>query len=75
MTFPASAMDGFAALWSQLLPLSHFLHLQTAQVLMAAPPAAALGPLGALLLCALLPELTLPRWHRWLPDPGSWGQV
>ena len=75
MTFPASAMDGFAAFWAQALPLTHFLHLQAAQVLMAAPPAAALGSLGALLLCSLLPVLTLPRWRRWLTDPDSWGQA
>lgn len=75
ITFPASAMEGFAAFWSQVLPLGHFLHLQAAQVLMATPPAAALGPLGALLVCALLPVLTLSRWRRWLTDPDSWGRV
>lgn len=75
MTFPTTAMDGFAALWAQTLPLGHFLHLQAAQVLMAAPPAAAFDSLGALLLCALLPLLTLPRWRRWFTDPQSWGQA
>lgn len=74
MTFPISAMDGFAALWAQTLPLGHFLHLQAAQVLMAAPPGAALDSLGAMLLCALLPLLTLSRWRRWFTDPESWGK-
>lgn len=75
MTFPTSAMDGFAAFWAQALPLGHFLHLQAAQVLMAAPGAAAWTSLGALLLCALLPLLTQRRWRRWFTDPASWGQV
>ncbi|MFN2329520.1 MAG: ABC transporter permease [Chromatocurvus sp.] len=75
MTFPISAMNGFAALWAQTLPLGHFLHLQTAQVLMDAPPTSASGSLGALLLCSLLPLLTLRRWRRWFSEPASWGQV
>lgn len=75
MTFPTSAMGGFAALWAQALPLGHFLHLQAGQVLMAAPPAAALGPLAGLMVWPLLPLLTLRRWRRWLTDPQSWGKA
>ncbi|TVQ73243.1 MAG: ABC transporter permease [Chromatiaceae bacterium] len=75
MTFPTAAMDGFAAFWAQALPLGYFLHLQSAQVLMAAPPAAALWHVFALLLFALLPVLTLRRWRRWFTDPDSWGQA
>lgn len=75
MTFPASAMEGFAAFWSQLLPLSHFLYLQAAQALMAAPPTSSLPSLCALLLCSLLPVLTLARWRRWLTEPDTWGKA
>lgn len=75
MTFPASAMEGFAAFWSLALPLGHYLHLQAGQMLLAAPPATALAQLPVLAIFALLPMLTLRRWHQLLSDPAHWGRA
>jgi ABC-2 type transport system permease protein len=73
MTFPTMAMEGFAAIWAQVLPLGHFLHLQAGQALIGAPVSAAGSNLLVLALFAFLPLLTLPRWRRWLSDPNAWG--
>ncbi len=75
MTFPTAAMSGFAAFWSQALPLGHFLHLQAGQVALAAPPATARLHLLALLLFALAPLLSLARWRVLLADPSTWGRA
>lgn len=73
LTFPATAMPGFAALWSMLLPLSHGLAAHAQQTAMGAPATTTLPHLLALAGFALLPLLLRRRWHRLLSDPAAWG--
>lgn len=73
MTFPSEAMSGFASLWSNLLPLGHYLKLQTGQLAMGSSLAVSLPHLLWLLPFALLPLLVLRRWRRLLGDPELWG--
>ncbi|MGY6553746.1 MAG: ABC transporter permease [Wenzhouxiangella sp.] len=73
MTFPADAMGGFASVWSHLLPLGHYLNLQTGQLAMGASMAASLPHLLWLLPFVLLPLLVIKRWRRLLHDASLWG--
>jgi len=73
MTFPGEAMEGFASLWSNLLPLGHYLKLQTGQLAMGSSTAASLPHLLWLLPFVLLPLLTARRWRRLLTEPALWG--
>ncbi|MFP4207865.1 MAG: ABC transporter permease [Wenzhouxiangella sp.] len=73
MTFPAQAMDGFAVLWSRLLPLGHYLNLQTGQLVMGAPAASGFMHLLWLLPFVGLPLLVLARWRRLMSEPTLWG--
>lgn len=73
MTFPAQAMEGFAVLWSRLLPLGHYLNLQAGQMVMGAPAASGVVHLLWLLPFVALPLLVLARWRRLLSEPGLWG--
>ncbi|MGY6555794.1 MAG: ABC transporter permease [Wenzhouxiangella sp.] len=75
MTFPTMAMSGFAAFWSMVLPLGHFLHFQTGQLAMGTSVQASLVHLAWLLAFALLPLLTLGRWQRLLSDERMWGEA
>lgn len=75
MTFPTMAMSGFAAFWSMVLPLGHFLHFQTGQLAMGASIQAGMVHLAWLLAFALLPVLTLGRWQRLLSDERMWGEA
>ncbi|MDT8439853.1 MAG: ABC transporter permease [Wenzhouxiangellaceae bacterium] len=75
MTFPNFAMSGFAAFWSTVLPLHHFLHFQTGQLAMGASIQAGAWHLLSLLLVALLPLLAWGRWQRLLSDPAQWGKA
>ena len=73
MTFPAEAMEGFATFWSQLLPLGHYLHLQTAQVAMGSSVAVSLHHLLWLMPFVALPLLVMKRWQRLFNDESLWG--
>ncbi len=73
MTFPAEAMDGFASIWSHLLPLGHYLKLQTGQLAMGSSIAASLPHLLWLLPFVFLPLLVIKRWRRLLSDERLWG--
>ncbi|MEE4637306.1 MAG: ABC transporter permease [Wenzhouxiangella sp.] len=73
MTFPAQAMEGFAVLWSRLLPLGHYLNLQAGQLVMGAPANSGLIHLLWLLPFVVLPLLVLTRWRRLLSEPALWG--
>ena len=73
MTFPAEAIGGFASVWSNLLPLGHYLKLQTGQLAMGSSVAVSLPHLLWLLPFLLLPLLVARRWRRLLSDPGLWG--
>lgn len=72
MTFPVTAMSGFAVFWSFVLPLGHFLHFQTGQLAMGMSLRAGLMDLLWLLLFAALPLLTLGRWRQLLSDQSTW---
>lgn len=69
LTFPAVAFPVAVAGWSALLPLTHYLQLQTQQVSMATTGWAALAPVVALLAFVMPPLLGLPRWRRLLSQP------
>ncbi len=73
MTFPAQAMEGFAVLWSRLLPLGHYLNLQAGQMVMGAPAASGFMHLLWLLPFVGLPLLVLARWRRLMSNPDLWG--
>lgn len=63
VTFPVSAMGDFAQFWRSLLPISHYVELQSGQTNYGQPLAAALPQFGALLLF-LLPLLLVVRRYR-----------
>lgn len=75
MTFPVAAMSGFAAFWSFVLPLGHFLHFQTGQLAMGMSLRAGLIHLACLAVFAGLPLLTMGRWQRLLSDARFWGRA
>jgi ABC-2 type transport system permease protein len=64
LVFPLYVMPVGAQLWAALLPFTHYLKVQQEQLLMAAPLAASLPELAALLLMVVLPLLALPRLGR-----------
>lgn len=73
ITYPMTAMSGFANLWAHLLPLGNALSVHTQQLLMGAVPSASFPHLAALVVFAILPFLLLRRWHLLLSDPSRWG--
>ncbi len=73
MTFPAEAMEGFANIWSELLPLGHYLKLQTGQLAMGSSIGHSLPHLLWLLPFVFLPLLVIRRWRRLLSDASLWG--
>lgn len=75
LTFPAWSMPTAIALWSALLPLTHYLSLHVQQVSMGAPMSQALWQVLALVPFALLPFLLLPRWRTLLSQPERWGRA
>lgn len=73
MTFPAEAMTGFASVWAHLLPLGHYLNLQTGQLAMGSSIASSLPHLLWLLPFVFLPLLVVKRWRRLLNEPSLRG--
>lgn len=73
MTFPAAAMEGFASFWSTVLPLGHYLNLQTGQLAMGSATSSSLPHLFWLLPFVALPLLVAGRWRVLLADPARWG--
>ncbi len=75
ITFPLSGMPAVARVWSAALPLTHYLRVQTGQLVVGAPPRTALAPMAALLaLAAVLPALSMARFGRLLREPDYWGR-
>jgi len=76
ITFPTFGMPLAARAWGALLPLTHFLSLLLGQAMRGAPPAAAIGPLAALLSFVILaPPLALRRMRTLMSDPSYWGRT
>ncbi len=73
MTFPTTAMEGFASFWSTVLPLGHYLNLQAGQLAMGSPVSASLIHLYWLIPFIGLPLLVTRRWRQLLADPVHWG--
>jgi ABC-2 type transport system permease protein len=76
ISFPRIGMNGFAQVWSALLPGTWFLQVQVDQTLRGAPPRYSLPPLACLaLIVAILGALTLWMARRRLavslPPPDA----
>lgn len=75
ITFPVSGMPTLARLWSLMLPLTHYLRVQTEQLVVGAPIRASLPSLAALVaLAAALTAGSVGRYGRLLREPGLWGR-
>ncbi len=76
ITYPALGMPLAAKIWSNSLPLTHYLYLLLQQALRGAPPNASAPSLLVLLLFAVLPfALLLKRMGRLMREPKYWGRV
>ncbi len=76
VTFPTLGMPLPALVWSNCLPLSHYLRLVTQQMLEGAPERVSGPPMLALMAFCILPPLVfLPKLDRMLRDPSCWGQL
>jgi ABC-2 type transport system permease protein len=76
VSFPRFAMPVAAQWWSAALPLTHYLQLQTAQVIAGADPRhslASLGMLGA--FTVVLAGVALHRLPRLVREPKYWGRI
>ena len=76
LTFPTDAMPPFAAAWSQLIPLTHYLRIFVEQIMRGAPVSTSLPELTILAAFAVLtPLLAQPRLARVLSDERYWGRT
>lgn len=76
ITYPTLDMPALGRIWSDLLPLSHYLRLLVDQALRGAPADVAAGPLAALAAFALLAAaVSIRRVGRLAADPTAWGRV
>lgn len=76
VSFPRFAMPVVAQWWSAALPLSHYLRLQTEQVIVGANGRSALELLGVLLLFAVaFTAVSVPRLRYVTTDAKYWGLV
>ncbi len=73
LTFPLGGMPALAKTWSNLLPLTHYLHVFLEQVIRGADVAASLYDM--LMLCGFiaLGLLLMPLLKRHLADKRYWG--
>jgi ABC-2 type transport system permease protein len=75
VTFPTAGMPLPARIWSQLLPLTHFVRLLVDQGVRGVPPSRSLATLAALAAFAVLGTLAAwPRLGRIVRDPRYWGR-
>ena len=75
VTFPIIGMQPAGRLWGALLPLTHYLQVIVDQSMRAAPPAASLPSLGALLAFVLVaPALAVWRMEIVARDSRYWGR-
>ncbi len=75
VSFPRFAMPLAGRVWSAILPLSHYIEVQTQQVTVGAGLRESAWPLAALILfVTLLPALSLWRLERIARDPAFWGR-
>lgn len=75
MGFPWLALPTGAQWWATLLPYTHYLRVQVAQLLMGAPAAPSLAvPLGMAAACAPLALLAAWQLARLARRPERWGQ-
>jgi ABC-2 type transport system permease protein len=76
VSFPRPAMPTAAQVWADALPLSHYLQLQTAQIIAGAPADVSLPLCGILsLFVSVLPALSLRRLGTVARTPAYWGRV
>ncbi|HPO12202.1 MAG TPA: ABC transporter permease [Candidatus Hydrogenedentes bacterium] len=75
-SFPVAAMPLFGRIWSQLLPVTHYLKLFIDQSLRGAPIHISLPALEILALFACIgPLLMLPRMKHVMEHEHHWGHV
>jgi ABC-2 type transport system permease protein len=76
ITFPVVALPMPAQVWSNLLPLKHFVLILMQQAMQGAPAQASGPPLFALMAFAFLPPLVfIPRMGRFMRDISYWGRL
>jgi ABC-2 type transport system permease protein len=76
ITFPVSGMPVAARLWSTMLPLTHYLRVQTQQLVVGSPTRSSLPALAALMaLTAALVGASAWRYGRLLREPELWGRT
>ena len=76
VSFPRSAMPPAGQLWSAALPLSHYLQLQTEQIIAGSPARVSLPLLVVLaLFVLLLPAISLRRMAVVARTPAFWGRI
>ena len=76
ITFPVVALPMPAQVWSNLLPLKHFVLILMQQAMQGAPAQASGPPLFALMAFAFLPPLIfIPRMGRFMRDASTWGRL
>jgi ABC-2 type transport system permease protein len=75
VTYPASGMPMPAWVWSQALPLTHYMNVVTEQTLRGSPVSTTIMPLTALVLFAAIPfAFVLPRMAALTRDQKCWGR-
>ena len=62
ITFPLMNMEGIAVAWHDLLPISHYIHIQVSQANYGAPLASVTATFGALALFLLVTPLVYWRY-------------
>lgn len=76
VSFPRFAMPAVAQWWSAALPLTHYLQLQTGEIIAGAPAANSLPSLGVLAVFTIaVVSLALARLPRLLREPRYWGRI
>ncbi len=75
ITFPVSAMPAFGRLWSDLLPLTHYLKLMVEQGTRGAPLTASGAEMLVLFVFAIAaPALSFGKMGQAARDPACWGK-
>ncbi len=76
ITYPYVGMPAAAKVWSNAIPLTHYLSVIIQQALRGAPPQASADSVLVLAAFALVPALfALPRLKRLANNPASWGRL
>jgi ABC-2 type transport system permease protein len=75
VTFPAIAMPLPAKIWSNILPITHFLKFYLEQSLHGSPLLYSMPALGRLAIFAALGPVFLPRMKQIMSHERYWGRV